>query len=65
MNKKQMVLAALMIFAITNLSQAQTFFPVLKNYSAADKERLDKIYATGLSSIGHKASLNRLLPLLR
>ena len=36
MNKKQMVLAALMIGAITTLSQAQTFFPVLKNFSAAD-----------------------------
>ncbi len=50
MNKKQMVLAALMIFAITNLSQAQTFFPVLKNFSTADKERLDKTYAAALSS---------------
>lgn len=50
MNKKHMVLAALMIFAITSLSQAQTFYPVLKNFSAADKERLDKVYAVSLSS---------------
>ncbi|MGA3288187.1 MAG: hypothetical protein ABSD46_12255 [Bacteroidota bacterium] len=50
MNKKQMVLAALMIGAITNLSQAQTFYPVLKNSSAAEKERLDKNYALSLNS---------------
>ena len=50
MNKKQMVLAALMIFGIANLSQAQTFYPVLKKYSAADKERVEKIYAAALSS---------------
>jgi hypothetical protein len=50
MNKKQMVLAALMLGALTNLSQAQTFFPVLKNFSAADKERVDKSYAISLSS---------------
>ena len=49
MNKKQMVLAALMLGAITNLSQAQTFFPALKNFSAADKERLDKNYARSLN----------------
>ena len=49
MNKKQMVLAALMIGAITTLSQAQTFFPVLKNFSAADKERIDKNYAVAMS----------------
>ncbi len=49
MNKKQMVLVALMLGAITNLSQAQTFFPVLKNFSAADKERVDKGYAISLS----------------
>jgi len=50
MNKKQMVLAALMIVALTSLSQAQTFFPVLKNFSAADKERVDKDYAISLSA---------------
>jgi hypothetical protein len=49
MNKKQMVLAALMIGAITNLSQAQNFYPVLKNFSAADKERMDKSFAHSLS----------------
>ena len=40
MNKKQMLLATLMIFATANLSQAQTFYPVLKKYSAAYKERV-------------------------
>ena len=49
MNKKQMVLAGLMLGAITNLSQAQTFFPVLKKFSEADKERIDKNYAISLS----------------
>ena len=49
MNKIQMVLAALMIFTIAGLSQAQTFYPVLKKYSAADKERMDKIFAFSLS----------------
>ena len=51
MNKKQMVLAALMVGAITTLSQAQTFFPVLKNFSAADKERIDKNYAVAMSMV--------------
>ena len=50
MNKKQMVLVALMIGALTTLSQAQTFFPVLKNFSDADKGRVDKSYAFALSS---------------
>jgi hypothetical protein len=50
MNKIQMVLAALMIFTIAGLSQAQTFYPELKKYSAADKEQLDKTYASILSS---------------
>jgi hypothetical protein len=49
MNKKQMVMAALMLAAGTSLSQAQTFYPVLKNYSAADKERMDKSFANSLS----------------
>ena len=50
MNKKQVILAALMVGAITGLSHAQTFFPVLKNFSAADKERVDKGYAFALSA---------------
>jgi hypothetical protein len=49
MNKKQMVLAALMLAAGTALSQAQTFYPVLKNFSVADKERMDKSFANSLS----------------
>jgi hypothetical protein len=49
MNKKQMVLAALMVAVITNLSQAQTFYPVLQNFSAAEKERMDKSYAISLN----------------
>ena len=50
MNKKQMILVALMIGAFTTLSQAQTFFPVLKNFSAAGRERIDKSYAFDLSA---------------
>jgi hypothetical protein len=53
MNKKQTILAVLMIFALTNLSQAQTFFPVLKKYSAADKERIDQNYVISLNSNNH------------
>ncbi len=49
MNKKQMILAGLMLGAIINLSQAQTFFPVIKKFSEADKERIDKNYAISLS----------------
>jgi hypothetical protein len=49
MNKKQMVLAALMLAAIMNLSHAQTFFPVLKSFSAKDIERVDISYAIALS----------------
>jgi hypothetical protein len=52
MSKKQIVMAVLMIFAITDLSQAQTFFPRLKKYSAADKERLDKTFAACLNPDG-------------
>ncbi len=63
MNKKQMVLAALMICAIANLSQAQTFYPVLKKYSTADKERLDKTYATALSS-GHNGFIEAALAIV-
>jgi hypothetical protein len=50
MNKKQIVLAVLIICAIANLSQAQTFFPALKNFSSADKARVDKIYSDCLNS---------------
>jgi hypothetical protein len=50
MNKKQLVLVALMIVGITGLLQAQSFFPALKNFSATEKERLDNAYAISLSS---------------
>jgi hypothetical protein len=60
MNKKQMVLAALMIFATANLSQAQTFYPVLKKFSTAEKERVDKVYAAALSS-GHNGLIESAL----
>jgi hypothetical protein len=50
MNKRQIVLAVLIICVTTNLSQAQTFFPVLKKYSSEDKARADKIYSDCLSS---------------
>lgn len=49
MKTKQLVLAALVIFAISGLLQAQSFYPVLKNYSDAAKERLDKAYSISLS----------------
>jgi len=63
MNKKQMVLAAMMIFAIANLSEAQTFYPALKKYSTADKERLEKTYAVALSS-GHKGFIEAALAIV-
>jgi hypothetical protein len=50
MNKKQMILAALMIVAATALSQAQTFYPALKTYSVEAKEQLDLAYASLLKS---------------
>jgi hypothetical protein len=49
MKKRHLVLAALLGLATTGLLQAQSFYPVLKNYSAADMERLDKSYANSLS----------------
>jgi hypothetical protein len=50
MNKKQMILAAMMLFAATNLSYAQFFFPVLGKYTPAEKERMDKLFAISLNS---------------
>ena len=50
MNKKQIILTAIMMFAVTNLSHAQLFFPALEKYSAAEKERLDRNYAASLMS---------------
>ena len=50
MNKKQMVLAALLVGAFATISNAQTFFPQLKSFSAADKERVDKGYAFALNA---------------
>jgi len=50
MNKKQMILAALMTVVVINLTQAQTFYPALKGYSTEAKEQLDKAYASLLSS---------------
>jgi len=63
MNKKQMLLATLMIFATANLSQAQTFFPVLKKYSIADMERLEKTYAAALRS-GHNGFIEATLAIV-
>jgi len=63
MNKKQMVLAAMMIFATANLSQAQTFYPVLKKYSTADKEQLEKTYASALHS-GHNGFIETALAIV-
>lgn len=50
MNKKQVILAALMIVIGTALIQAQTFYPALKGYSAEAKEQLDLAYASLLKS---------------
>lgn len=50
MNKKHLVLAALMIFAMSSLLQAQYFYPVLKKYTASGKERVDRAYADCLST---------------
>ena len=60
MNKKQVILAALMIVIGTALVQAQTFYPALKGYSAAAKEQLDKTYATLLNSRDNKYIENAL-----
>jgi hypothetical protein len=49
MNKKQMILAATMLFAATNFSQAQFFFPALGKLSPAEKELIDKNYTASLS----------------
>jgi hypothetical protein len=49
MNKKQMVLAALLVAAGANLSQAQQFYPVLQKYTPADKERMEKNFVYSLS----------------
>ncbi len=50
MKTQRTVLAALMIVAIAAALQAQTFYPRLKNFSAAKKERMDNVYAKCLSS---------------
>jgi hypothetical protein len=50
MKKRRTALAALMVFAIAAASQAQSFYPKLKNFSASDKERMDKIYTDCLTS---------------
>ncbi|MGD0338931.1 MAG: hypothetical protein ABSB78_09095 [Bacteroidota bacterium] len=49
MKTKHLVLVALLGLATTGILQAQFFYPVLKNYSAADMKRLDKAYASSLS----------------
>jgi hypothetical protein len=50
MNKKQLTLIALMVGAAINLSVAQSFFPPLKKFSPAEKQRIEKIFAATLSS---------------
>jgi hypothetical protein len=47
---KHTIVAALIIFGIAAVSQAQTFYPKLKNFSASDKDRMDKVYADCLDS---------------
>jgi hypothetical protein len=60
MNKKQMTLAALMIVVATALTQAQNFYPALKEYSAEAKEQLDKTYASLMSSQNNRYIENAL-----
>ena len=50
MKTKHVVLAALIIIAITGLLQAQTYYPVLKTFSAADIKQVDRAYAISLSN---------------
>jgi hypothetical protein len=50
MNKKQMILAAAMLIAATNISYAQFFFPSLANFSPVKKEFIDRNYTADLSS---------------
>jgi hypothetical protein len=50
MNKKQIGLIALMIFAIAGILQAQSLFPELKNLTVAEREKLDKVYTISLNS---------------
>jgi hypothetical protein len=49
MKTKHAVLTGMILIAMTGLLQAQTFYPVLKNSTAAYKTRLDKSYAISLS----------------
>ena len=50
MNKKQVFLAALIIVIAAALTQAQSFYPALKGYSAEAKAQLDMTYANLLNS---------------
>jgi hypothetical protein len=50
MNKKQMILAAMTLFAATNIAQAQFFFPVLEKYTTAQKDRVEKQFLVNLES---------------
>jgi hypothetical protein len=50
MNTKQLAITAMMLFVATEASFAQSFYPKLKKYSSADKQRIEKIYASTLAS---------------
>ncbi|MCX6120734.1 MAG: hypothetical protein NTX44_03860 [Ignavibacteriales bacterium] len=50
MNKKQIILAAMMLVAATNFSFTQSFFPTLGKLSPVQIERIDKNYAAALAS---------------
>jgi hypothetical protein len=63
MNKKHMVLAALMVGATISLSQAQSFYPVLKDYSPAKKELVDKVFSASLGS-GHNGLIESSLTII-
>jgi hypothetical protein len=50
MNNKQILLAAIILLAATNLSEAQSFFPSLGKFSPVKKESLDRNYTVDLES---------------
>jgi hypothetical protein len=50
MNKKQAMLAAIILIAATTFSHAQSFYPVLGKFSQAKKEALDRNYRADLES---------------
>ena len=50
MNKKQILLVAILLFASLNISYAQYFYPVLGTFTRDKKEKIDRNYTTNLES---------------